>query len=272
MTTDEAKRGHAHRIEVSEVSKTFKKRRREQYVALEGVNMSIEPGEFVCLLGPSGCGKSTLLHIIAGLLDATAGTVKVGDETVRGPSPDRGLLFQQPSLFPWLTVMGNVMFSAGAQRRNRSESKKRARELIEQVGLGQFASSYPHELSGGMQHRVAFARALLNQPSVLLLDEPFAALDAITRTVMQEFLLQLWDAYGTSVVFVTHDIAEAATLADRVMVMSTHPGRLHRTVSVDLPRPRSIDVVESEEFLTVHRELRSSVSEVLAHDHSEEGA
>ncbi len=223
-------------------------------VAVEKVNLEIEPAEFVCLLGPSGCGKSTLLNAIAGFLTPTDGRLTLDGAPIAGPGPDRGMVFQQHSLFPWKTVLGNVMFGPLMAGHGRLESEQTARTFLEMVGLSAFTERYPMTLSGGMQQRVGIARALANYPTVLLMDEPFGALDAQTRTMMQESLLRIWDGFKLTVVFVTHDIDEAIFLADRVLVMSAAPGRIIAEYRVDLERPRTADSVLTPAFTRLKRE------------------
>lgn len=214
--------------------------------ALAGIGLDVEPGEFVVLLGPSGCGKSTLLYLMAGLENQTAGDVAFFGEAVTAPSPDRSLIFQETSLFPWLSVWENVSF--GLQIRGDSEPERRetAKQVLRRVGLAEVGAKRPDELSGGMRQRVAVARALAMRPRLLLMDEPFAALDVQTRQKMQDFLLDVWRESGASVVFVTHHIDEAIALADRVCVFTARPGRIKEIVPVDLPRPRDPFAPESE--------------------------
>jgi NitT/TauT family transport system ATP-binding protein len=225
------------RVQIQDLSILFGDR-----TAVEGFNLDIAPGEFVCLLGPSGCGKSTVLNAVAGFVTPNAGQIIVDERKVRGPGADRGMVFQQYSLFPWKSVLENVAFGPRMQGETRAEARRQAREYIELVGLGAFSDKYPATLSGGMQQRVGIARALVNQPSVLLMDEPFSALDAQTRAMMQASLLRLWSKLGGAVIFVTHDVDEALFLADRVVVISAPPGRVLRDLAVDLPRPRPDDV------------------------------
>lgn len=228
-------------------------------VALEEVDLSVSAGEFVCLLGPSGCGKSTLLNIVAGFTGADAGEVAMGGRRITGPGADRCMLFQSPTLFPWLTTRDNVLFGPRARHALDDKARRHCDELLEAVGLAAFAKHYPHQLSGGMRHRAAFARALINRPACLVMDEPFAALDAITRTAMQEFLLDLWQRDRMTVLFVTHDVEEATLLADRVCVMSPRPGRIKAVVDVPIARPRTYASTETTEFVNLKRQIRRLV-------------
>jgi NitT/TauT family transport system ATP-binding protein len=221
--------------------------------ALEDVSLSIAPGEFVCILGPSGCGKSTLLGALAGHLRPSQGQVKVDGETVQGPHPDRGLVFQQHTLFPWKRVLDNVAFGLKMQGVARAERHARAHELIKLVGLEGFEHSYPAQLSGGMQQRVEIARVLINHPRVMLMDEPFGALDAQTRLKMQRLLLEVWTRIRTTIVFITHDIDEALFLADRILVMSPRPGRIIEEIRLDFERPRAAELVTSQQFTLLKR-------------------
>jgi NitT/TauT family transport system ATP-binding protein len=235
-------------IAVDEVSITFGSGA-DAHLAVETTSIDIEAGEFVCILGPSGCGKSTLLNAIAGYVKPTTGQVTVDDVKVEKPGPDRGMVFQQYSLLPWKTVYENVAFGPKMAGSTRPEAGSVANTFLELVGLKKFGNRYPAELSGGMQQRVGIARALANYPSVLLMDEPFGALDAQTRLMMQESLLDIWKKFGTTVVFVTHDVDEAVFLADRVLIMSAAPGRIIEDVTVGLPRPRSTDMASSPEYI-----------------------
>ena len=252
-------------VAVSGVSKSFQGRRgaRGARAALHDVDVHVEPGQFVSLLGPSGCGKSTLLNILAGFLAADQGEVLVDGATVAGPGADRGVLFQTPMLFPWLTTWDNVLYGPRARRRPKAAARAEAEALLRTVGLAEFRDAYPHELSGGMRHRAAFARVLINKPRLLLMDEPFGALDAITRASMQQFLLELWQQHPTTIVFVTHDVEEAALLSDRVHVMSGGPGRIKATIEVDLPRPRTVESTETLEFLALKRRIREELESTL---------
>jgi NitT/TauT family transport system ATP-binding protein len=251
-------------VVIRSVGKTFRRRGRRT-VALAGVDLDIRAGEFVCLLGPSGCGKSTLLRIVAGALECDEGTVTVGGNPVSGPAPDRGILFQSPMLFPWLTTRKNVLFGPRAQRsrgldeRDDPELDAEADAMLSTVGLAQFGDAFPHELSGGMRHRAAFARALMTRPSLLLMDEPFGALDAITRLRMHEFLLRIWEQYRMTIIFVTHDIEESVLLADRVAVMGGRPPTIQEIIDVPLARPREGLDVYTEAFLATKRTIRAAL-------------
>ena len=220
---------------------------------LDGVSLTAKPGEFVCILGPSGCGKSTLLGALAGHLQPSVGTIRVDGKPVQGPHPDRGLVFQQHTLFPWKNVLDNVAFGLKMKGVKRDERRAQARELLRLVELEGFEHSYPSQLSGGMQQRVEIARVLINHPRVMLMDEPFGALDAQTRLKMQELLLDVWTRIKTTVVFITHDIDEALFLADRILVMSPRPGRIIEQIALDFARPRHADLVTSGEFIRLKR-------------------
>ncbi|MFV0296003.1 MAG: ABC transporter ATP-binding protein [Hyphomicrobiaceae bacterium] len=217
--------------------------------ALADVDLTIGEGEFVALLGPSGCGKSTLLNLIAGFESASGGRVTFDGVDVRAPGPDRGVVFQEASLLPWLSVWENVVFGPKVQGLARREYEDRAREILDLVGLGAFHDSLPIQLSGGMRQRVGIARVLVMNPRALLMDEPFGALDAQTRLSMQQLLLDVWQNLGTTVLFVTHDIDEAILLADRVCIMSARPGRITREIRIELRRPRSIDDLTNQDFI-----------------------
>ena len=228
-------------------------------VALDDLDVDIRPGEFVALLGPSGCGKSTLLNVVAGILKPTSGTITVDGKPVKGTNPDCGIVFQNHSLFPWMSVLENVAF--GPKMLGRADPIGTARTFLSLVGLEKQASAWPASLSGGMQQRVGIARALATYPPVLLMDEPFGALDAQTRSIMQEELLKIWSQFKTTVIFVTHDIEEAIFLADRVVVMKTLPGDIKRQVSLDLPRPREPSVIKSELFNRYRGEILELIRE-----------
>ncbi len=227
-------------------------------VAVDGLELVVADGEFLCVLGPSGCGKSTLLLIVAGLEAATSGRVLLDGREVKGPGPDRGMLFQQLALFPWRTAIDNVAFGLEMQGRPRTECRARAAEYLKLVGLEEFPHAFPHEMSGGMQQRVAIARLLAHEPEVLLMDEPFGALDAQTRMKMAEELNRIWARTGKTVVFVTHSVDEAIYLGDRVAVMSRRPGRVKAIVDIPLARPRD---VAGEEFNALRRLLLHQLAE-----------
>jgi len=249
-------------VQLSDVTKVFARRGRKPLTAVSNVSLSVADGEFVCLIGPSGCGKSTLLSLIAGLAAPSSGTVSFRGETVTDTDPQRGMLFQSPALFPWLTVYENVMFGPKAQGSKDGTVRERARDLLGKVGLADFGDAYPKELSGGMRHRAAFARALINRPAVLLLDEPFAALDAITRMSMQQLLLDIWAEFSMSIVFVTHDVGEATLLGDRVVLMSARPGRIHSVLENPIGRAERRDV-DSAEMSALRRRLRGELADAI---------
>ncbi|HEY7772789.1 MAG TPA: ABC transporter ATP-binding protein [Marinagarivorans sp.] len=222
--------------------------------AVEKTSLDIPPGQFVCILGPSGCGKSTLLNSVAGYVQPSTGKVLVDGEQVLKPSPDRGMVFQQYSLFPWKTVHQNIAFGPHIAGHSARECDSIANTFLAMIGLSKIADKLPGELSGGMQQRVGIARALANYPSVLLMDEPFGALDAQTRLIMQESLLKIWSEFGTTVLFVTHDVDEAIFLADRVLVMSTSPGSVIADLEVNVPRPRSPEVATTDKFIALKKQ------------------
>ncbi len=225
-------------IDIADVSQTFATSGRKSHLALSEISLSIADGAFVSILGPSGCGKSTLLYIVGGFVKPTAGTVKVRDKLITGPGPDRGPVFQEFALFPWKTVLGNVCYGLRQQGVAKAEAEERSRKLLEMVGLKGYETFYPKELSGGMKQRVAIARTLAYNPAVLLMDEPFGALDAHTRTRLQNDLLNIWERDRKTVLFVTHAVDEAVFLSDKVIVMTRSPGRIKQIVDIDLPRPR----------------------------------
>jgi NitT/TauT family transport system ATP-binding protein len=225
------------------------------HTAFEPVSLDIHRREFLCIIGPSGCGKSTLIRILAGLDEASGGEILMDGHPVSGPGPDRGMVFQGYTLFPWRTVRQNVMFGLEMRGRDRGAAESEARQWLAMVGLEKFEGAYPHELSGGMKQRVAIARALANEPRVLLMDEPFGALDALTRGKMQSYLLQIWKKVDVTVLFITHDLDEAAYLADRIVVMGTNPGRFLEVIENPVPRPRTADQFLSPEFLGLKRRL-----------------
>jgi len=242
-------------IRIENAIKIFPQQDAEDVTALNGVNLTIKSGEFVSLIGPSGCGKSTLLRLIAGLDSATSGALYLDDEPIKEPSYERGLVFQDPTLFPWLNIRDNIAFGLKA-RGTYKGSVKEVQEFLELVGLSTFAKSFPHQLSGGMAQRASLARALVNRPKVLLLDEPLGALDAFTRMNMQDELIRIWQERGTTMVMVTHDVDEAIYLSDRVVVMTPRPAKIERSIDVKLFRPRARN---NPEFLS----LRSKILEIL---------
>jgi NitT/TauT family transport system ATP-binding protein len=235
-----------------------------EVAALSDIDLEVRAGEFLVVIGPSGCGKSTLLKLLAGLERPTAGGLFHNGQPITGPHVDRSLIFQQPSLYPWLSARDNVAFGLKLQGVARGERRQRADEFLRQVGLRDFAAKHPHELSGGMQQRVAIARALCVGASILLMDEPFAALDVQTRFQMQSFLLDIWSGSGKTVVFVTHHIDEAVYLADRVIVLTARPGRMLDSVAIEMPRPRSVigDEFERHRAHFIDR-LRSEVAKAF---------
>lgn len=225
-------------LEVKGVSKLFKVNGK-QMEALHDINLDISENEFVCFIGPSGCGKTTLLRVIAGLEEPSSGEIRLEGIPIMGPGPERGMVFQEYSLFPWRTVLDNVAFGLELKGISKDERYRKARQYIKMVGLERFEERYPHELSGGMKQRVAIARALVNEPKALLMDEPFGALDAQTRNIMQSELLRVWEEEKKTVVFVTHSVDEAIYLADRIVIMSARPGKIKDVIKIDLPRPRN---------------------------------
>ena len=220
----------------------------EEVVAVNDVSLQVDAGEFFSIIGPSGCGKSTLLRIVGGLLDASSGELMVGSERVAGPHPWIGMVFQEESTFPWRTTLGNVEFGLEMRGVPVTERRAKAREMIRLVGLSGFEERYPSELSGGMKQRVAIARALVLEPKILLMDEPFGALDEQTRIMLGEELLRIRDELKQTIILVTHNINESVQLSDRVMVMTARPGRVKQVVAIDLPHPRDSSIIASERF------------------------
>jgi len=246
-------RARAERIVIRGLRKQFRDiARQEEVIALDGIDLAIADDEFLTVLGPSGCGKTTLLNIVASFESASGGEVLLDGEPVRKPGPDRGVVFQEYALFPWLTVQQNIEFGLRERRMPRLERRERVRRQIASVGLSGFEQRYPQELSGGMRQRVALARLLINNPKILLMDEPFAALDAQTRSMMQQELLGVWSAERRTVIFITHNIEEAVLLGDRVVVMTARPGRIKEIVAIELARPRD---VTSTEFNEIRRRI-----------------
>ncbi len=249
---------HRGRIELDNVSMTYGTGAAAS-TALAPASLDIDAGSFVCLLGPSGCGKSTLLNCVAGYIWPTTGRARVDGAAIDAPGPDRGMVFQQYSLFPWKTVRENVAFGPRMTGASRREAREVADRLLEMVGLSRVARKYPAELSGGMQQRVGIARALANQPDVLLMDEPFGALDSQTRLIMQEHLLALWAEFRPTILFVTHDTDEAIFLADRVLLLSASPGQVLADIAIDLPRPRPADIVTDPAFIAIKRRCLATI-------------
>jgi NitT/TauT family transport system ATP-binding protein len=248
----------APKLVISGLSKTFRGDRGD-VVALSGVDLTIGDNEFVSLVGTSGCGKSTLLSIVAGLESHDDGIVALSGRPITGPGLDRGVVFQSYTLLPWLTTLGNVEFALLAAGKSRKEAREIASAHLALVGLDGFADRFPSELSGGMKQRVAIARALSYRPNMLLMDEPFGALDALTRHHMQELLARIWEQHRLTVLFVTHDVEEAVYMSDRVAVMSNRPGRIKRIIPIDLPRPRTYEMMGSAEFTRLQREVLAEI-------------
>jgi NitT/TauT family transport system ATP-binding protein len=246
-------------IRLDRVAKTYRTRRGDLVHALEDISLEVGDTEFVTLVGASGCGKSTLLKLVAGLTPATRGSIRIRDTEVREPFPDVGFVFQQPVLLPWRSVLDNVLFSVEMLGLEPRQYRKQAGDLLELTGLAGFETKYPRELSGGMQQRVAICRALLPDPSLLLMDEPFGALDAMTREEMSLELLRIWDERRKTILFVTHSIPEAILLADRVVVMTPRPGRIARILSVDLPRPRTMELEFDPRFKAASDTVRGLI-------------
>jgi NitT/TauT family transport system ATP-binding protein len=246
-------------IQLDGVGKRFVTRGGDEVVALTDVSLEIKPNEFVCLVGPSGCGKSTLLRLVAGLLAPSAGTVTIGGSRVTEPRADTGIVFQAPTLLPWATVLDNVLFPVDMMGKLDDAARRRARALLDLVGLAGFEGKYPRELSGGMQQRAGICRALVHDPDILLMDEPFGALDALTREELTMEVLRIWREQPKTILFVTHSIPEAVLLADRVVVMSARPGRISEVIEVALPRPRDFDMEARHEFQSATHRVRELI-------------
>lgn len=238
-------------LDVEALGKDFLSPQGQTVQALTDVSFQVHRREFLSVIGPSGCGKSTLIRMVAGLESPTAGEIRLDGKVIRGPGPDRGMVFQGYTLFPWLTVKKNVMFGLKMAGHGGVEAEQDAMQWIQLVGLGKFADAYPHQLSGGMKQRVAIARALANRPRILLMDEPFGALDAQTRARMQAYLLQIWENVDVTILFITHDLEEAVYLSDRILVLKANPGRVNELVEVPVPHPRSPEQFQDPEFLAV---------------------
>lgn len=255
----------AARLKVDNVSLRYRSPKGETFTALDRVSFEVPDQQFAVIVGPSGCGKSSLLYLTAGLNEPTEGDIYVGGQKVNGPGADRGMVFQGYTLFPWLTVRQNIEFGLKRRGLESSEIRTIVEFYLNEVGLAKFAEHYPKQLSGGMMQRVAIARALANDPQILLMDEPFGALDSQTRLQMQQLLLQVWGNSKKTVVFVTHDIDEAILLADRIYVMGARPGRIKEILDVPIDRPRNLDVVMEPEFIRMKRHILG-----LLHDDMEE--
>lgn len=226
-----------------------------EHVVFDELSFDIHRREFITIIGPSGCGKSTFIRIVAGLDESSGGEILLDGHPVSGPGPDRGMVFQGYTLFPWRTVKENVMFGLELRGKSTSTAESEARQWLEMVGLSRFEESYPHELSGGMKQRVAIARALANEPRILIMDEPFGALDALTRCKMQNYLLQIWKRVDVTILFITHDLDEAVYLSDRILVLGVNPGGAREFIENPVPRPRSVAQLLSPEFLSVKARL-----------------
>jgi len=260
----EVEPGQPAKVSLEDISLSYRTTHGRRLQALEGINLQVRPGEFLSIVGPSGCGKSTLLHLIAGLHQPTSGTVLVDNRPVDGPGTDRILIFQELGLFPWLTVADNVDFGMKMKRLGKAERRERVDYYLRLVHLAQFKDSYTHQLSGGMRQRVALARALATEPEVLLMDEPFAALDAQTRDLLHDELERIWAETGRTIIFVTHNVREAVRLGDRVVLFTFRPGRIKREFPIDLPRPRQLeDVTVARSAREILDELREEINKSL---------
>ncbi|MFN7694443.1 MAG: ABC transporter ATP-binding protein [Rubrivivax sp.] len=255
-----SKPAHRGEIELRNLSMSFGQGA-SQVVAVNGVNLTVAPGEFVSIIGPSGCGKSTLLNVVAGFTPPTEGQALLDGVPITGPGPERGVVFQQYSLFPWMSVRKNVEFGLKMQGVAANKRETTARTLLGLAGLLAFENHYPDQLSGGMKQRVGIVRALATSPQVMLMDEPFGALDAQTRVVMQQILTNMWQKFRLSVLFITHDIEEAIFLSDRVFVMTARPGRIKAELLIPLPRPRTAEMMSSVEFIQILHKLRNLIRE-----------
>jgi len=253
-------------IQVQDLCKSYITREGEEIEALDNITFQIEDGEFITVVGPSGCGKSTLLKILAGILPKTSGYVTLQGTPIDGPRKDIGVVFQAPVLLPWRKIIDNVLVPVEVQSLDKKKYLDRARELIDFVGLRGFENKYPFELSGGMQQRVGIGRALVCDPAILLMDEPFGALDAMTREKMNMELLGIWEASKKTIFFVTHSIPESVLLADRVIVLTCRPGKIARIVNIDLPRPRKIEMFSTNQFGKYTSEIRQLLNAVGAVD------
>ncbi len=248
------------KLHIHNVTKTYQADAQE-VLAIDEIDLKIKNKEFATILGPSGCGKSTLLRIVAGLIRPTKGVVRLDGKIIQGPGQDRGMVFQSYTLFPWLTVRENIQFGLEIKGLSKSEQEQTAQEFVEKVGLKGFEKTYPKGLSGGMKQRVAIARALANNPAILLLDEPFGALDAQTRSLMQELLTQVWEELHKTILFVTHDVEEAIFLSDRVFIMTARPGKIKAEIDVPLERPRNYEIKATEAFLALKNQALALIRE-----------
>jgi len=263
----------APKLQVKDVSLSYATNARGRLTALKNINLQVHPGEFLCIVGPSGCGKSTLLHLIAGLHQQTSGEVLVDSVPVAGPGTDRILIFQELGLFPWLTVGQNVEFGMKMKGVSKSERDAKVREYLRLVHLQQFKDSYTHQLSGGMRQRVALARALATEPDVLLMDEPFAALDAQTRDLLHDELERIWAETRRTIIFVTHNVREAVRLGDRVALLTFRPGQVKREYQIDLPRPRQLeDIQVAGTARDILIDLREEINKSLEEEYSLEAS
>ena len=259
------------KVALDGISLSYKTNDGSRLLALDNINLQVQPGEFLCIVGPSGCGKSTLLHLIAGLHTPTSGRVLVDDKTVEGSGPDRILIFQELGLFPWLTVSQNVEFGMKMKGFPKAERREKTEYYLRLVHLAQFKDSYTHQLSGGMRQRVALARALASEPDVLLMDEPFAALDAQTRDLLHDELERIWAETARTIIFVTHNVREAVRLGDRVALFTFRPGRIKREYSIDLPRPRQLeDVTVARSAREILDDLREEINKSLEEQYGNE--
>lgn len=249
-----------YKLVIDQVGKVFNSKGGEM-VALDQTSFKVKDGEFITILGPSGCGKSTILRIVAGLEEPSSGHVYLDGHKVKGPGPDRGMVFQSYTLYPWLNVEDNIAFGLKLKGSSQKQCKEVAQHYLELIGLNGFEKHYPIQLSGGMKQRVAIARALANDPEILLMDEPFGALDAQTRSIMQEILLKAWEESKKTILFITHDVEESIFLADSVYVMTARPGRLKENIPVNLPRPRDYSIKNSPEFLGFKTRLLDIIRE-----------
>jgi len=249
------------KLRIDNVLLRFTPRMGHPVTALDRISLEVDENEFSVIVGPSGCGKSSLLRLVAGLIQPTAGAIYLDGKLVTKPGKDRGMVFQSYTLFPWLTVQDNLEFGLKIGGMAAEERAAVARRFIAEVGLEGFERAYPKQLSGGMMQRVALARALANDPDILLMDEPFGALDSQTRSLMQELLLKIWEHSHKTVLFITHDIDEAIRLGDRVYVMTARPGRIKEEVAIDISRPRSVDVLTADEFIAIKRRIMTLIRE-----------